>query len=188
MPRPRFRDDQWERIYAILRACPGIYVASGGGDPSLRRGGAVDGAGGLRVAAGAGRGRQLEQRVQAVRALAGEGCLGGADGSSGGRRRSRVGDARQHRGAGPRLCRRGKKIARRASAWPLARRLLQQAARSRRRPGQPAGLPPDRRAAGRRPASPAPARPSHDHSGDRRQGLRHRRHPAGRGGRAEPWR
>jgi putative transposase len=22
-----FRDDQWERIYAILRACPGIYVA-----------------------------------------------------------------------------------------------------------------------------------------------------------------
>jgi transposase len=27
MPRPQFREDQWERIYAILRACPGIYVA-----------------------------------------------------------------------------------------------------------------------------------------------------------------
>ena len=26
MARPQFRDDQWERIYAILRACPGIYV------------------------------------------------------------------------------------------------------------------------------------------------------------------
>ena len=26
MARPRFRDDQWERIYAILRAFPGIYV------------------------------------------------------------------------------------------------------------------------------------------------------------------
>ena len=26
MPRAGFRDDQWERLYAILRACPGIYV------------------------------------------------------------------------------------------------------------------------------------------------------------------
>ena len=34
MPRPRFRDDQWERIYAILRACPGIYV---GQEPATRR-------------------------------------------------------------------------------------------------------------------------------------------------------
>ena len=34
------------------------------------------------TAAGAGRGRQLEQRLQAVRALAGEGRLGGADGSA----------------------------------------------------------------------------------------------------------
>ena len=66
--------------------------------------------------------------VPAVRTLAGEGCLGGADGSSGGRRRSRMGDARQHRGAGP-ACAAGAKKRRRASAWPLARRLLQQAAR-----------------------------------------------------------
>ena len=98
--------------------------------------------------------------------------LGGADRSSGGRRRSRVGDARQHRGAGH-ACAPGQKNRRRASAWSLAWRLLQQAARFRRQPGQPAGLPPDRRAAGRCPASPASARRSHDHSGDRRQGLRH---------------
>ena len=26
MPRPWFRDDQWERIYTILKGCPGIYV------------------------------------------------------------------------------------------------------------------------------------------------------------------
>ena len=34
MPRPQFRDDQWERIYAILRSCPGIYVAQ---EPATRR-------------------------------------------------------------------------------------------------------------------------------------------------------
>ena len=71
----------------------------------------MDGAGGLRLAAGAGHGRPLEQRLPAVRALAGEGNLGDADGSSGGRCRPRVGDARQHRGACPRLRRRGKKTA-----------------------------------------------------------------------------
>ena len=71
----------------------------------------MDGAGGLRLAAGAGRGRQLEQPLQAVRALAGEGRLAGVAGSSGGRRRPRVGDARQHRGACPRLRCRSKKIA-----------------------------------------------------------------------------
>ena len=34
MPRPRFRDDQWERLYAMLRAFPGIYV---GQEPATRR-------------------------------------------------------------------------------------------------------------------------------------------------------
>ena len=34
MPRPRFRDDQWERIYAVLQACPGNYV---GREPATRR-------------------------------------------------------------------------------------------------------------------------------------------------------
>ena len=34
MPQPRLRDDQWEPIYAILRACPGIYVAQ---EPATRR-------------------------------------------------------------------------------------------------------------------------------------------------------
>ena len=109
MAQPQLREDQWERLYAILRACPGDLCRSGAGDPPLRRGGSVDGAGGLRVAAGAGRGRPLEQPVQAVRALAGEGCLAGADGSSGGRRRPRVGAARPHLGAGPRRRRRGRK-------------------------------------------------------------------------------
>lgn len=83
--------------------------APGGGDAPVRRGGVVDGAGGLRLAAGAKRGRQLEQPLQAVRALAGEERLAGVARSSGGRRRPRVGDARQHRGARACLCRRGKK-------------------------------------------------------------------------------
>ena len=26
MAQPQLREDQWERLYAILRACPGIYV------------------------------------------------------------------------------------------------------------------------------------------------------------------
>jgi transposase len=34
MPRPQFRDDQWERIYPLLRAFPGIYVAQ---EPATRR-------------------------------------------------------------------------------------------------------------------------------------------------------
>ena len=34
MPRPQFRDDQWERVYPILKACPGIYV---GQEPATRR-------------------------------------------------------------------------------------------------------------------------------------------------------
>ena len=34
MPRPEFRDAQWERVYAILRACPGIDVGQG---PATRR-------------------------------------------------------------------------------------------------------------------------------------------------------
>ena len=31
---PQFRDDQWERVYATLRACPGIHV---GQEPATRR-------------------------------------------------------------------------------------------------------------------------------------------------------
>jgi transposase len=34
MARPQLRDDQWERVYAILRGCPGIYV---GQEPATRR-------------------------------------------------------------------------------------------------------------------------------------------------------
>ena len=34
MPRPRLQDNQWERIYAVLRMCPGIYV---GQEPATRR-------------------------------------------------------------------------------------------------------------------------------------------------------
>ena len=34
MPRPRFRDDQWERSYAVLKACPRIHV---GQEPATRR-------------------------------------------------------------------------------------------------------------------------------------------------------
>ena len=30
----QFRDDQWERVYVTLRACPGIYV---GQEPATRR-------------------------------------------------------------------------------------------------------------------------------------------------------
>jgi transposase len=34
MARPQLREDQWERLYAVLRACPGIYVAQ---EPATRR-------------------------------------------------------------------------------------------------------------------------------------------------------
>lgn len=34
MAQPQLRDDQWERLYAILRVCPGIYVAQ---EPATRR-------------------------------------------------------------------------------------------------------------------------------------------------------
>jgi putative transposase len=28
MPQPAFRDEQWQRVYAFLKACSGIYVGS----------------------------------------------------------------------------------------------------------------------------------------------------------------
>jgi transposase len=34
MPRPQLRDDEWERIYAVLRTRPGIHV---GREPATRR-------------------------------------------------------------------------------------------------------------------------------------------------------
>ena len=34
MAQPQLREDQWERLYAMLRAFPGIYV---GQEPATRR-------------------------------------------------------------------------------------------------------------------------------------------------------
>ena len=151
MPRPQFRDDQWERVYPIC-ACPGIYV---GQEPATRR------------------------FVEAVLWMARAGCawrlVPDAFGSWNSlyKRFARwqekgvwqalmehsAADAdhawlmldstvvRAHAcAAGAKKPKVSKRLADRA-------RLLQQAARCRRQPGKPAGLPPDRRAAGRRPAA-----------------------------------
>ncbi len=123
MPRPQLRDAQWERVDAILKACPGIDVGHG---PATRR--FVEA---VLWMARAGCAWRLVpdvvggwNSVYKRRALAGEGRPAGADGSSGGRRRSRVADARQHRGAGPRRRRRGKKpqASRRSAARAAATR------------------------------------------------------------------
>ena len=161
MPRPRFRDDQWERIYTILRGCPGKST-------SVRM-------------------RAPRRFVEAVLWMARAGCawrlVPGAVGSwnSVYKRFARW----QEKGVWAALmdqlaadadlewamldstvvrahaCAAGAKKSPGEQALGRSRGgFSKQAAWSRRRPGQPAGLPPDRRAAGRRPASPAPARPS----------------------------
>ena len=136
---------------------------SGAGDPSLRRGGAVDGAGGLRVAAG---GDEV-----------GSGTVTG--GSRAGTERYwaalidhlaptpiSVGDTRRTV-VRPTPVPPGQKNCRRASASSLGAAASPASARFRQ-PGQPAGLPPDRRhrAMPRRPCLCSSV--SH-HRGDRRK-------------------
>ena len=150
MPRPRFRDDQWERIYAIWRACPGIDVAQEPGRPaaSSRRWSGW-------------RGRAARGGWCRMRSAAGTVCAGG---SHAGRRRvsgrrcwsiwrpmpTANGCCSTAPWCGPMPAPPGQKKRRRARA----QQLLQQAARSRRRPWQPAGLPPDRSRA--TPRTPCP--------------------------------
>ena len=154
MAQPQLREDQWDRLYAVLRACPGIYV---GREVATRRFVAAvlwDGAGAgcaWRLVPDAfGRwDRVLYQRFARWQE---KGLLAGADRSSGGRRRSRVGHARQHRGASPRLRRRGKKSAGEQALGRSRGGFSTKLHAAADGPRQPARLPPDRRAAGRRAA------------------------------------
>ena len=145
MPRPRFRDDQWERIYAIWRACPGIDVAQ---EPATRR--FVEAVVWMARAGCAWRlvpdevgswnsvyKRFARWQEKGVWAALLEHLAADADREWVLLDRTVV---RAHAGAA------GAEKAQARTRWPLARRLLQQAARSRRRPWQPAGLPPDRAA------------------------------------------
>ena len=175
----QLRDAQRERVYAILSARPGILCCSGAGDPPLRRGGAVDGAGGLRLAVVPGTVGRWTVSTSGSRA--------GRRRASGRRRwiiwrpmPTRVGDA-DSTVARAHACAAGAKNRRRASGWP-SRGGFSTKLHGLATPSATARLLPDRRAAGRRPASPASVDLLHRHRGDPTRPTTPM-HPSGRGSR-----